>query len=385
MNSKSELTFIIYSPFPYGSGGRETWLANIANILIDNNKIKIISRKSGKNTPIFKLNSKIELIEIPTPVNIPIIGRIFKRSYLRVLNALFFCIFVSVYLMIYEKNLVNKKFFAMGTLFEPIPFRLFKIKKIHYYSLVRGKHAIDAGNSYPMLKNWFKKLEIRNLSMAKKIISNGQDTGEYIASQNFQSTVVPNGVNFREFANERDYNENSDKMAFIATLSEIRGVRFAIEGFAEVITKGKTGKLTIVGKGNQEKWKKNVQENRINGSTVFLGELDGDGVRRTLNSNNIFLALVLEEYASGYSMSLLEAMAAGNAIIAWDNAIYRQILKNGYTGIMVPERDISALASAIENLLNNMELQKELGQNAREEAAKYDWPLVAENFMNTII
>lgn len=60
---------------------------------------------------------------------------------------------------------------------------------------------------------------------------------------------------------------------------------------------------------------------------------------------------VLPSYREGLPKSLLEAMAAGRAIVATDVPGCRAIVTDGQTGILVPPRDAQAIANAVEELV----------------------------------
>lgn len=379
-----EIIFLIYSPFPYNTGGRETWLANISDRIADKSRVKIIAYKNNSLRQPFNLSPGIRVITIPTPLNIPVLGNIFKRTYFRVLNAICYSFLAFLYLLFFERKAPGKKFVSIGTLYEAFPLRMLKaLRGMEYCCSVRGKHAADAGVSYPLIKKFLKKFEYKNLLHAGKIMANGFDTRDYLSSSGFSSAVIPNGVDCDNLKENRSYGVNHDNIIFLATLSEIRGLRYALKGFAKVNEDFKDASLNIAGKGNTKYWQSVVESDQILNVT-FLGELKGSAIKDALIKNNIFLALVLEEYGSGISMSLLEAMAAGNAIIAWDNSIYRQVLKDGYNAILVPEKDVDHLYEAIGKLILNPGLQQTLAGNAQEEARNYDWPVVAEKFYNYI-
>jgi glycosyltransferase involved in cell wall biosynthesis len=64
------------------------------------------------------------------------------------------------------------------------------------------------------------------------------------------------------------------------------------------------------------------------------------------------------------SNALLEAMAAGNAIVATDVGANREVLAG--TGLVVPPKDDAALASAMRQLLDDPALAHSLGVAARK-------------------
>jgi len=84
---------------------------------------------------------------------------------------------------------------------------------------------------------------------------------------------------------------------------------------------------------------------------------------------------------SGYPIKLLNAMAAGNAIVACRSAAYP--LTHEHNGLIVPDNDENAFAEALLQLMRNPRLRAELGRNARETiVTQHDPAHVAEQLEN---
>lgn len=78
---------------------------------------------------------------------------------------------------------------------------------------------------------------------------------------------------------------------------------------------------------------------------------------------------------------LLEGMASGAAIVASRVAGIPQVIADGETGLLVPEKDPDALAAAIVRLLRAPELRARLGERARRRVEEdLNWPSVARQF-----
>jgi len=69
--------------------------------------------------------------------------------------------------------------------------------------------------------------------------------------------------------------------------------------------------------------------------------------------------------------ALFEAMAVGKAIVASDTHTMRSYITHGENGLLVPERDIEAMRTAIQGLLNDGEKRARLGRAARAYAVEY--------------
>jgi glycosyltransferase involved in cell wall biosynthesis len=76
----------------------------------------------------------------------------------------------------------------------------------------------------------------------------------------------------------------------------------------------------------------------------------------------------------------LEAMASGLPIVASRIGGVPDVVKDGENGLLVPPRDHEALAAAIIYLLENGDVRKKIGENARKKVENYSWEKVAEKY-----
>ncbi len=87
-------------------------------------------------------------------------------------------------------------------------------------------------------------------------------------------------------------------------------------------------------------------------------------------------------YPEGIPRSLIEAAAMGKAIVATDIAGAAQVVEDGVSGTLVPPRDASALAVAIEALLGDAETRSEYGAAGRRKVEReFDERVVAERYV----
>lgn len=74
----------------------------------------------------------------------------------------------------------------------------------------------------------------------------------------------------------------------------------------------------------------------------------------------------LPSYREGFPKALLEAAAAGRAIVTTDVPGCREILKPGENGLLVPARKVDELADALGELIGDADRCKRMGQRGRE-------------------
>ena len=80
--------------------------------------------------------------------------------------------------------------------------------------------------------------------------------------------------------------------------------------------------------------------------------------------------VVLPSYREGTPRILLEAASMGKAIVATDVPGCREAVVHGENGLLVPARDASALADAIEALLRDPARRAQMGENGRRKMVR---------------
>ena len=71
-------------------------------------------------------------------------------------------------------------------------------------------------------------------------------------------------------------------------------------------------------------------------------------------------------YGEGLPKVLVEAAAAGRAVVTTDMSGCRDAIRAGKSGLLVPVRDARALAAAIRRLLEDSELRRRMGKEGRK-------------------
>lgn len=104
------------------------------------------------------------------------------------------------------------------------------------------------------------------------------------------------------------------------------------------------------------------------GHLEFLGKLDD--VRPAISNCTVY---VLPSYREGTPRTVLEAMSMGRAVITTDAPGCRETVVDGYNGLLVPVKDVDALATAMIKLIESPALAAKMGKRSRSIAeAKYD-------------
>ncbi|MFI5361380.1 MAG: glycosyltransferase family 4 protein [Elusimicrobiota bacterium] len=86
------------------------------------------------------------------------------------------------------------------------------------------------------------------------------------------------------------------------------------------------------------------------------------------------LFFVLPSRREGHSLALLEAMAAGKAVVATKVGGAEATVEDGRDGLLVPPEDCGALEGAMDRLMSDRSLRERLGRAGRERVARdFTW------------
>jgi glycosyltransferase involved in cell wall biosynthesis len=160
----------------------------------------------------------------------------------------------------------------------------------------------------------------------------------------------------------------------IKSLETVYGIDILIKAFNEICLKypERKLKLLIVGGGSQEaKLKSLVQNLELRDKVVFTGYIPYSIIVQYYNMLDIYAALSQSE---GFGVAVLEASACELPVVVTDAGGLPEVVDDGKTGIIVPVNDIRKAAEAIERLILNEHLRREMGKAGREKVISlFDW------------
>lgn len=135
---------------------------------------------------------------------------------------------------------------------------------------------------------------------------------------------------------------------------------------------GKRLRLVMVGDGPQ----RTALEQQLP-EAVFCGARRGEDLAEHYASGDLFLFPSLTET---FGNVVLEAMASGLAVVAYDEAAAAQHIRHGHSGALAMPGDQAAFIDAACWLLEESETLRRVRLNARQHASRQGWPAVVEQF-----
>jgi rhamnosyl/mannosyltransferase len=252
---------------------------------------------------------------------------------------------------------------------------IFKLRGIPYIAHI---HA-DVGASGPLgflletYKKWFLK---RVLKSAAKTICLSEPQKEFIGSKYalpLESLVaIPNGVAEKYFTEKKPRANTVPHLLFVGRLVAAKNLALLIEAVSLMQTRVF---LDIVGEGELRKSIEDLIQQYELQNVKLHGKKTGKELIEFYKSADIFVLPSLKE---GFSLSMLEALAAGLPVVVSDSPEIRQIL--GECGVFIQDPTAINYAKALDELLSNKDRLRRLMTLSVQKARSYTW----ENVLNSI-
>ena len=197
-----------------------------------------------------------------------------------------------------------------------------------------------------------------------------------------QKTIVHRlGVDLKRFtAPERP--DRPVTILMIGRMVEKKGMRYGLRAFAEVHARHPDVKLRLVGDGPlADELRQMAETLGVSAAVTFVGVLDAAGVRSELETADVLMAPSVVgrrgDRESGVIV-LKEAGAMGLPTVGTRHGGIPEIIDDGETGFLVPERDAPALADRLRMLAEDPALRRRLGASARQKIER-DYDTVRQN------
>ncbi|MBF6203279.1 glycosyltransferase family 4 protein [Streptomyces gardneri] len=192
---------------------------------------------------------------------------------------------------------------------------------------------------------------------------------------------IPNGVDVPAFARAPmlpGYPRPGGAVLFLGRYDEPRkGMEVLLGALPELVRKHPDVEILIVGRGDEDRLRREAGELSVH--LRFLGQVSDEEKASAMRSADVYVAPNLG--GESFGIILIEAMAAGTAVVASELDAFRRVLRDGTAGMLVPVGDPAALAAALHAVLTDEVRREALVRTATQVVGEYDWPVVAEQIL----
>jgi glycosyltransferase involved in cell wall biosynthesis len=227
------------------------------------------------------------------------------------------------------------------------------------------------GDALPRVHDW---AEVLNFHWCDRVICNSQAALDRLARRGIprrKLVMISNGIAPEAFVEEAPLLSPTPGLLRIGVIARMNHPVKNQDGFlraaALVSARCPNTEFVLAGDGpHRQGLQRLAQELGIQDRVRFLG--DRRDVPAVLASLDI---AVMPSHSESLSNSLLEAMAAGKAVVATDVGGTAEVVHDHETGLLVPKAQVESLAGAVVEFVANSELRRACGARARELALNY--------------
>lgn len=346
-----KIDLIMLSSLEQSGGGRETWLKNFLDNIVDTKKeigFGLFTLRTKQNCLINDYNDHLIIQHdeythmSKLPISIGFVSHMTK-------NFMF-------------KRKFSDHVLAVGGLEEALAVALsYSLRSIKGKKILWLRTIYTKEKGYTLNRVSQKILLIVELFIIKYffdiIVANGEDTAEFYRDLGIDCIVIKNAIPLEKWhtlSSRNNEKNNKINIAFIGRLSEVKGIKEFLDAIDILYNKQAINdfQFHIVGDGpfTKELEKYNGRDEIIN-----YGAIPNSEVPSILKEMDCCVALTyLTDFlgGGGVSNALIEQMAAGKALVCWDNNIFRKVLDDE-SAYFVPQGDANQLAETFLRIKND--------------------------------
>lgn len=190
--------------------------------------------------------------------------------------------------------------------------------------------------------------------------------------------IIPNGIDLGRFNRQAPeilaFKDGKLNFLFVGRLDKRKGVDYLLAAFRMVSERLSAVRLIIVGEGPEGgQAKRFVRQNKLD-KVEFVGMVSDKDLPSYYATADIFCSPAT--HGESFGIVLLEAMATGLPVVAFDNPGYRAFFPKHALSFLVFNKSSPALAQALLVLASDKRLRGDLGRKNYQYAKQFSWEKV---------
>ena len=226
---------------------------------------------------------------------------------------------------------------------------LFPISKLHKLTLARVARVIAVSDA---VRRQFLAAHLVPVEKVT-VVHNGIDINRF--------QRIRTAFDRSRFCREWGIPEGSLLVGSVGAITPLKGHEDFLRAAVQVAERVPAAHFIIAGVDASERQKHHaelkqlIQKLGLKRRFTFIGKLDD-----IVDLYNVLTVFVSASHTESFGLAIVEAMAAGVAVVATRTEGALEIIENGQTGLLVPVGDANALAGSVVGLLTDKELREKL-------------------------
>jgi glycosyltransferase involved in cell wall biosynthesis len=166
----------------------------------------------------------------------------------------------------------------------------------------------------------------------------------------------------------RKYSINAPFILYVGRLQARKNLPRLVEAYARAKHHGITEKLVLVGKQDFQfdQLLVRIRELKLESSVVFPGYVDNEDLPLFYNAAEVF---AFPSFFEGFGLPVVESMASGLPTITSCGSSLEEV--SGDAALLVDPSDTTAIADALERVLGDADLRRQLAERGILRSARY--------------
>lgn len=210
-------------------------------------------------------------------------------------------------------------------------------------------------------------------------------SSSYLTKYRDKIEVIPNGVDTDKFQPKKSLDKDDGVVIFfLSVLDEYhkyKGLDYLLEALKTVKKTVPDVKLIVGGKGVLlDHYKDMAASLGLEDNVEFAGFIRDEEIANYYSRANVFVLPSISSLQEGFGIVALEALACETPVITTDIVGVADDIVKSEAGIVIPPKNAYKLATALIDVLGDVDTQREMGKRGRKLVEEiYTWKGVAES------
>jgi glycosyltransferase involved in cell wall biosynthesis len=236
-----------------------------------------------------------------------------------------------------------------------------------------GHHffAVTLGRKPRPWRSWLERRSFGNANHLCAVSSFVAETTRDLLHLNGRPIeILPNPVDVTFFCPHPEIQEEDGLILFIGTVCEKKGIRQLIQAMPQIVKAVPNAKLQVVGRDwfdpqtgkSFTKYLRSFIPPHLKEIVFFTGAVENRFLPEVISRSSV---CVYPSHMEAMPVAWLEGMAMGKAVVASETGPGPEVIEGGVSGLLCNPRDPASIAEKVITLLQNADLRRQLGDQAR--------------------